>query len=195
MTRKGLLPAVFVLLAGFLLSGCFTLRELNWTKDRVPAGGTTKAKISLEPSGPAPEDSDRPFLMVATQTDFSGISLGPAVFDSTEVLGRRKRMIKDQSLALEIIDEDVCSEFLPATPALEQTRVFRTGPEVSSRKRRLVQATLRMKFGSTVNGGFLGVVLSGRWADDGDQVPEAGLSGDDGLICTGASSTSVFERH
>ncbi|MDX6585762.1 MAG: hypothetical protein QOI31_235 [Solirubrobacterales bacterium] len=186
---KKISAVVIALVATQLLSGCYFLRELNWSQDVVPKGKNSTATIGLQPSG---ADDDTYFFMGMVGKG-SGFTPKAPTFDAENVAGLKEKLIADNSIG-DLLDEN-CQTFAPAVrrgpPGLA---VWRTEDVVPSDKEtKLVVAKLKAKRDSpNQGGGFAGLILTGEWVDDGDGVPEDPGSTDDAITCTGESTTSLL---
>ena len=191
MTKK-LIVCVGVLVAAQLLSGCYFLRELNWSKDVVPKGENTKATIGLQPSGD--EEADYFFMGLAGKG--AGFTLGVPTFDSKDVSGQKQKLVEDAELN-GLIGEN-CDLFIPQARrgAVGGSLLWRTeDPVTAAKEQRLVDATLKAKRQAPgEGGGFVGIFITGFWSDDGDGIPEDPASTDDEIECTGESTTSFLMK-
>lgn len=188
MKRK-VLVIVAALVATQLLSGCFFLRELTWNKDKLAPGDKTNATISLQAIDDGPDGYF--FVLPALESD---LRYKGANFDQTRALGNRQRMVEDTVLGNEAFDQCVS---LFAGPRLRgpgsDVTAFRTeGVVADNRENKFVEARLKVRApGSSDAPGGFGVVFTGIWVDDGDEIPEAD---DDQIDCTGFSSTSLLPK-
>jgi hypothetical protein len=189
MNRK-LFAVVGALVAAQLLSGCYFLRELNWSKDIVPRGESTKATIGLHPTG-SPETS---YFFLGAAGEGAGFSFKAPVFDANDVTGQKQKLVEDDAIG-EFIDEQ-CQTFAPPiSRGGSAGSLWRTENEVSSEQEKLIVAKLKAKRNApNQGGGFGGLVITGEWIDDGDGNVEDPESTDDEILCTGESTTSFVMR-
>ena len=151
---------------------------------------STKATIGLQPSG---DDAESYFFMGMAGKG-AGFTPSRPVFDSENVTGQKEKLIVDDDLG-EFVE---CSGFLaaraqrgPSPGAL----IWRTENEVSTAKEtKFVDVKLKAKRNSNDQAGFVGIIISGEWVDDGDGVPEDPDTSDDEIDCTGESTTSFLMK-
>jgi hypothetical protein len=175
---------LIALVAAAALAGCYGLREISWTVDKVAPGKATTARLGLSSLGGTNERSR--FFLMAVYDVGTGLPLSVR-FDTKGVLGKPKKLVRDQSLAAEIVNEGVCDDFLPDEPTAFDTAAFRTKGNVNAVQRRLLQASLRARVPSSYDeAAFRMILLSGEWADNGDLVPNAPQ---DGFSCVGGMTT------
>jgi hypothetical protein len=189
MNRK-LLAVAGALVAAQLLSGCYFLRELDWNKDIVPKGESTKATIGLQPTG----DPEGTYFFIGAAGEGGGFSFKRPVFDAGDVTGQKQKLIEDNAIG-GFIDEQ-CQTFVPPISRRGPGGViWRTENEVSSEIEKLIVAKLTAKRdAANQGGGFGGLVITGEWIDDGDGNVEDPESTDDEIRCTGESTTSFVMR-
>ena len=190
--KKKLSIVIGALVAAQLLSGCYFLRELDWKKDIVPRGESTKATINLQPSG----EEETSYFFMGMAGKGTGFTVKRPVFDVQDVTGQEQKLIEDNSLG-EFIEND-CGVVIPTGsvrgPGIPSV-LWRTENEVDGgRENRFVDVRLKAKRASNDGGGFAGVVITGRWIDDGDGVPEDPDTTDDSISCTGQSTTSFLMK-
>ena len=189
---KKVLAIVVALVAAQLLSGCYFLRELTWSKDVVPKGENSKATVGLQPSG---AEDDTYFFMGIVGKGF-GFTPKTPTFDAENVAGLKEKLTPDSSIA-DLIEEN-CSFFAPpiARGGFPGLAVWRTEDVVPSDKEtKLVVAKLKAERDSpNGGGGFAGLIFTGEWVDDGDGEVDDPDSSDDIIECTGESTTSLLLR-
>lgn len=190
IVKKKLLVIVGALIAAQVLSGCYFLREINWSKDLVPKNKSTKATIGLQ-STDATEDSH---FFLGMQGKGAGFSLKKPVFDSRDDANLKQKMVEDLSLG-ELIGSE-CDLFSPTGARGPSTGgIWRTDEEVKSVKaEKMLQVKVKAKRLSNDSGGFAGIVVTGFWRDDGDGVAEDPGSSDDEFGCTGEATTSFLMK-
>jgi hypothetical protein len=187
---KKILAVVVALVAAQLLSGCYFLRELNWSKDNVPKGESTKATIGLQSTDEAKFDSY--FFLIAVG-EGAGFTFKSPVFDAEDVTGQRQKLIADSSIGDFIGDQ--CQLFAPPISGRGpvEAPIWRTENEVSSDTQKMIVAELKAKRDApNQGGGFGGLVITGEWIDDGDGNIEDPETTDDVVQCTGESTTSFL---
>ncbi len=189
---KGKIFAVVVaLVATQLLSGCYMLRELDWSKDKVGGGETSKARIGT--IGTNSIDSGRIFVMGVFQTE--GFKLKGAKWDTKGALGNTKKLVRDDELLELAASNDGCFGGVafrrgPGSAA----RLYRT-KGLAEESTKFVDASLKAKAPNGNDGDVLvGIVATGIWIDDGDKVPEDPESSDDEISCSGSSTTFVQKK-
>ena len=189
--RRKIGAVVVALVATQLLSGCYLLRELDWSQDKVDSGESTTATIGTVGSDATEEG--RLFVLGFFETE--GFKLTGAKWDTTEKLGGTKELVRDDEL-LEIAgQDDSCFGGVPLRGVIgPATRLFRTNGVVKETSK-FVDASLKAKAPNGNQGdGMVGIVAMGQWIDDGDGTPEDPESSDDEISCTGSSSTAVFKK-
>ncbi len=174
--RKKIVATVAVLTAATLLSGCWFLREASWTIDNVQPGKATTLKIGLLGIKEGDEPPARFFVMIGQEG--SQVKLRRARFDTTQVLGKTKKMIKDPVLAGVV---DACPYDGGVT--------FRTKTRVANANRKLIEATVRAKVPKNAGGATIALLTTGAWYDDGDGTPEPSDTSDDSYVCSGMATT------
>ncbi len=188
--KKKLIVCVGALIAAQVLSGCYFLRELNWSKDIVPKGENTTATIGLQPSG---ADDDTHFFIVFVGKG-AGFTPKAPVFDAANEHGLKEKLVPDSAIG-DFLDEN-CQTFAPSgarrgPPGLGAWRTEDVVP--SDKENKLVDAKLKIKRDSpNGGGGFGGLILTGEWVDDGDGNVEDPDASDDVISCTGEATTSFL---
>jgi len=184
---KKFLAIVVALVAAQLLSGCYLLRESNWTKDKVEAGKSTTFEAKLVGTS---ADPSRFFILPRLSGD---VDIRKPVFDTKEKLGPPKQLVEDAVLGQVAVDTgEGCDASIvppprqgPATPS----RAYKTPNPVQTLENKFVTATFKAKVAASQQSGVPGVVYVGYWDDDGDGIPEG--NSDDAINCTGFT-TSAF---
>jgi len=195
---KKLLAVVIALVAAQAFSGCYVLRELSWGTDNIKPGNTSTATIGLQGS----EDtvrargltaSDGRFFLTLIGEGGEGLTLKRPKFDSNDQLGEKQKLIKDDELFDVAFNGDTsCSNLLPfrrqgSPPGI----LWRTEADVVP-SGKFIQSKMKAKVASDApGGGFFGIVLSGQWIDDGDDVPEDPGVSDDQIDCSGFTTTTL----
>lgn len=189
--RKGLVVAVGALGMSLLFSGCFVMRTMTFTDDKVQAGKKTIAKISVAGNtetvemlrgGSLPE---YPFFGMLS-AEGSKIAKGGR-FDTKGVFDGPVRLVKDAGLAT--VAEEACETFVPlpvaakrgiSEPELSAART--RNPFVATNERKFMDVRLPIRATKAFNSdGF--AIFMGTWADDGDGVPEDPEASDDAFDC------------
>jgi hypothetical protein len=182
---------VVALLATQLLSGCYLLRELDWSQDKVDGGESSTASIGTV--GTNATEKGRVFVLGFFETE--GFKLTGAKWDTGEVLGGTKDLVRDDAL-LELAGQDEsCFGGVPIRGgAGPSTRLFRTNGLVKETSK-FVDASLKAKAPpGNAGDAMVGIAAMGLWIDDGDDVPEDPDSSDDEISCTGSSTTAVLKK-
>ena len=196
--RRPIIKFVTVVCAGALLSGCFALRGFEWRDGSIRPGGGTSALLTLRP-GASTSTTDIPFVLVGLPKDqadgTTSLRLGRGVFDlEAEFTGPRK-MIADAALRDFATTPGTCTQggdLEPADAALITNVAWRLRrvPQALADGGRLNDAALTRLAVSARTDAPAGTkeiaFFSGRWADDGDGVPE-----DPEVSCTGLMFTSL----
>jgi hypothetical protein len=188
---KRLSAVVIALAAAQLFSGCFFLRESNWTKDKVKAGKATTFEAKLIGG-----DADPSHFFILPRLEGDDVSIRKPVFDAKEKLGPQKSLVEDAVLGQVAVDsgQGCDASIVPDSPRQGPTapsRAYKTANEISSANNKFVTATFKAKVaeGTAPGTGEVGVVYVGYWDDDGDGIPED--NDDDAINCTGFT-TSAF---
>ncbi len=195
---KKLLAVVIALVAAQAFSGCYVLRELSWGTDNIKPGNTSTATIGLQGS----EDtvrargltaSDGRFFLTVIGEGSEGLTFKRPKFDSKDQLGEKQKLIRDDDLFDAAFSGGTsCSEFFPfrrqgGPPGL----LWRTEEDVRPSSK-FIQSKMNAKVeNGAPGGGFFGVIMSGQWIDDGDDVPEDPGSSDDEITCVGFTTTTL----
>jgi hypothetical protein len=187
--RKLILAGLLCGLAAFTLSGCFVMRTLTYTKDKVDAGDKTTALISVEGQT---EGDEFPFFFLFSEggskvtnggtLDTAGIADGPAA------LTRHDELIPAA--------EDTCppppSSKGPGTGA--ESIVATDSPFTVHNGNKLMDAKLPIKASTHSPGGDALGIYMGTWNDDGDGVVEDPGSSDDSYDCQPPYLSSILIR-
>lgn len=191
---KGKIGAVVLaLVAAQLLSGCYLLRGLDWSTNKVGPGDTSKATIELQGTGD--EVNGRYFVYALLLGD--GAKPKGGEFDSTEkVYNKAKDLVEDANLASVASVRASCQP--PTSPIRRRGALegyaFRTKGSVKETIK-FIESTLKVRqSGSSTDTGLFGWVFTGEWEDDGDDLPEDPESTDDIIECTGISSTNLGSK-
>jgi hypothetical protein len=185
---KRLSAVVLALVAAQLLTGCYFLRESNWTKDRVKAGKSTTLEAKLI-GGSA--DPSHFFIMPRLEGD---VSIRKPHFDTQEKLGPQKTLVEDAVLGAVAVDSGQgCDASIVPEPRRHgpqpASRAYKTANEIPAASNKFVTSTFKAKVAPSQTGAVVGVVYVGYWSDDGDGIPEG--NDDDSINCTGFT-TSAF---
>lgn len=196
--KKKFLTVVLGLVAVSLLSGCYQLRSLTWSKDVVGPGDKSTATIGLSPFS---DENDGHFFMLVQFLDDSpsGLKVNGVKFDTTKVTADKpKKMSRDIALETAIFDDtnSDCEGVLNSRrgPPPVFSAVFRTAGAVPDNASKPVFAKLKAKLAQDAEGGAIGKIETGVWVDDGDLAPEANSDEDD-IFCTGGADTSLFFKN
>ena len=107
--KKKLIVCVGTLVAAQVLSGCYFLHELDWSKDLVPKGENTTATIGLQPSG---ANDDTHFFIVFVG-EGEGFTPKAPVFDAENERGLKEKLTPDSTIG-DLLEEN-CQTFEPCT--------------------------------------------------------------------------------
>lgn len=188
--KKKLIVCVGTLVAAQVLSGCYFLRELDWSKDLVPKGENTTATIGLQPSG---ANDDTHFFIVFVG-EGEGFTPKAPVFDAENERGLKEKLTPDSTIG-DFLEES-CQTFEPSASrrGASGLGVWRTEDVVPSDKEtKFVEAKLKVVRDSpNGGGGFGGLIITGEWIDDGDGNVEDPETTDDDISCTGEATTSFL---
>ena len=183
---KKFCAVVIALVAAQILSGCYLLRESNWTKDKVQAGKSTTFEAKLVGTS---ADPTRFFILPRLDGD---VQIRKPVFDTKEKLGPPKQLVEDAVLGQVAVDTGSGCDASVVPPPRQgpsiPSRAYKTPNPVQSLENKFVTATFKAKVAASQPTGVAGVVYVGYWDDDGDGIPE---DGDDAINCTGFT-TSAF---
>lgn len=193
---KKLFAVVIALVAAQVFSGCYLLRELSWDTDKVKPGDKTTATIGLQGSGStmmargATEQEGRFFLVVLAESS-EGIAIKRPTFDSNDQLGAKEKLIRDDALLEFAFDQPPCDGLIPfRRQGTGPGGAWRTESTVPNTEK-FIQAKLKAAVADDApGGGIFGLVASGEWIDDGDDIPEDPGSSEDEITCTGFTTTS-----
>jgi hypothetical protein len=198
--KKRLLVVVGALVAAQVLSGCYFLRELNWSKDKVEPGGSSVARIGLQPSSDVmARGGDDGYFFLTVLGDGEGIDFNRPVFDTADVTGQREKLVRDNALRDFVYENGNCGPFGVFRERVERGGVpailWRTANPINSApSRKLLNAKLKATAAQDSTG-FGGIVSTGQWIDNGDGVPQEEDSDpntqDDQIRCTGQTTTSL----
>jgi hypothetical protein len=201
--KKRLLVVVGALVAAQVLSGCYFLRELNWTKDKLDPGGSSTAKIGLQPSGSVmARGGNDGYFFLTVLGEGNGIDFNRPVFDTSDVTGQREKLTRDNALRDFVYESGECGPFGVFRERAERGNVpailWRTESPISSApSRKFLNAKLKANASQDASG-FGGIVSTGQWIDDGDGVPEEEDNDpntqDDRISCTGQTTTSILVK-
>jgi hypothetical protein len=192
---KGLGIVLVALGSAQLLSGCYMVRGLDWSKDKVDSGEKTKATLELGGLRADFISPNRFFVVLPEPTEmrFKG-----GRFDTSKVFGQPQKLRRDDDLALVVATRSDCSAglgpFVRQGPPPEPYAVYRTN-KIQPETTKLLEATLTYKAtGNNQAGGIFGTFVTGGWVDDGDGVPEDPEGGEDQVECIGGTSTTVEKK-
>lgn len=202
MLKKALLAGIAALIASLLFGGCFLMRTLTYTKDKVDPGQKSTAKISVLgstgvmkdsfkfgdlASSPAKGGSDDeiPFFLMLTEGSDTKLTNG-GKFDTKGAFSGPKDL-KVNGALLDAAGED-CATTVPfkqqgPTPTEDASVVATKKPFDAHNERKLISVKLPIKTDPTASGGVLYGLFMGTWFDDGDQIPEDPDSTDDEYQC------------
>lgn len=185
---------VLALVATQLLSGCYVLRELDWSKDKIGKGEKSTARIGTV--GANLGDPGRVFVLGFFDTE--NVSVKSAKFDTKKAIGKTKKLVADDELLSIAGNEDSCFGAVPvrrgAGGGTTGVKLFRSKGVVKETGK-FVDASLTLKAANNNDGGVaIGSVGMGYWIDDGDGVPEDPDASDDEIGCSGTSSTVVLKK-
>jgi hypothetical protein len=190
--KKGLLVVVGALGASLLFSGCFVMRTMTFTDDKVQAGKKTTAKISVAGNTEEVEkmlggggSSERPFFMMIS-AEGSKIAKG-GKFDTKGVFDGPVRLVKNAGLLG--IAEEACATATPVSATSSKRGITETvsavttrNPFVATNERKFMDVRLPILATKTFNADGFGIFM-GTWADDGDGVAEDPEVSDDSYDC------------
>ena len=196
---KKLLAVVIALVASQAFSGCYVLRELNWGTDNVKPGDTSTATIGLQGSkdtvmarGATSTSAGRFFFAVIGEGG-EGLTLKRPKFDSNDQLGEKQKLVKDDDLFdVAFNSNNSCTAFLPFRRQGSPPGVLWRSEDDVKASNKFIQSKMKAKVANDApGGGFFGVVMSGYWIDDGDDVPEDPDTSDDEINCSGFTTTTL----
>jgi hypothetical protein len=203
--KKGLAVAVGALATSLLFSGCFMMRTLTYTKDKVDAGEKTTARVTLHGStggvmtarlrelglrgGDQPE---RPFFLLRPE-GYVKLAKG-GVLDTKGVFDGPVKLNRDSALAA-IADQECGNAFLARGvdgPGPTAVRTAQTFDAPNGRK--IINAKLALKVPAAGEGtaGAAHLLTVGSWYDDGDGVPEDPGGTDDSYQCSPPYTSTVI---
>jgi hypothetical protein len=201
---KKISAVVFALVAAQLLSGCFVLRELNWSTDKVKPGNKTTATISFTPSGSSPAaltrgaPSNTHFFLAVLGPTSDGVTFKRPKFDSDDVTNQKEKLTSDDEMFDYALQNESCNSVLAVITrggSGPPGELWRSQDPVNSNTNEFVEAKLKAKVDDEApGGGFFGFVFSGYWDDDGDGVVEDPATSDDVIECAGQTSTSFLVK-
>ena len=171
------------------MSGCIAQTGFHWTDAKPKKGETTKGILELkgvEGSGAILRGvtPDQAYFYITLGGDGTGVTEKGFKFDTTEALGKAKKMVEDPSLASEA---DTCA------PISAQVAYRTKKPVPYSPVDELIEATFKVAI-SEEGGGIGGYVASGQWVDDGDGIAEPSDSSDDRYECSGFTTTYMSSK-
>lgn len=197
--KKKLLVCVGALVAAQLLSGCYVLRELSWDKDKVPAGEKSTATLGLQGTGSTvmarggSSDEGR-FFLVVTGESSGDLTFKRPTFDSKDQTGQKEKLVEDQDLLNLAFDQGSCASAVPFRQGGPPGLLWRTEGDAEETSK-IIEAKLKAKAATDAEeGGFGGLILSGYWIDDGDDVVEDPASSDDDIGCVGVMTTTLLVK-
>jgi hypothetical protein len=184
------LPVVAgALVVAQLLSGCYVLRESNWTKDKVEIGKSTTFEAKLVGTS---ANSTRFFILPRLAGD---VSIRRPVFDTKEKVGSRKKLVEDAVLGQVAVDTGVgcdASVVPPRRGPSVPSRAYKTPNPVPSANNKFVISSFKAKLDPSQTSGVAGVVYVGYWDDDGDGIPEG--NNDDVINCSGFTTAAFLVK-
>ena len=186
---KKLIAVAVALVAAQLLSGCYILRESNWTKDKVSAGAASTFQAKLVGSGGEPS---RFFILPRLEGDHS---IRKPLFDTKEKLGPAKQLVEDAVLGQVAVDTgDGCDAAIvsPRRGPTVPSRAYKTPNPVAAPANKFITSTFKAKVSPTELTGLVGVVYVGYWSDDGDGIPEG--NAEDAINCTGFTTSAIVVK-
>ena len=210
MLKKALLVAVPAAIASMLFSGCFLMRTLTYTDDKVEPGDKTTAKVSVNGDTGAMKnvfkfgdavqakggsDGEIPFFLMEAEDDATKLTNG-GKFDTGGKFAGPKDLKTNPALAALAADD--CSFALAAgkqgPPPPSTTAVATEQPFDANNAQKIIEAKIPIKPNPNVLGGVAFGLTMGTWFDDGDEVPEDPGSTDDEYECQPPYiSTVVFK--
>ncbi len=192
--RKALFVVVGALVASMLFSGCFVMRTLVYTKDKIEPGEKTKAKVTLNGDTTAMVargvSTERPFFLYLVEGD---LKLQGGVFDKTGVFDGPVDLVKNEELVTQL--EVQCEGFIAAArqgPITPLTALTTEDPFEATAERKIIEATLDLKAPPDAESGAALAIFGGSWHDDGDDVPEDEDTTDDSYDCQPPYISTLF---
>lgn len=182
-----------------LLSGCFIMRTLTYTEDKVEPGEKSTAKVTVngetgemmksvatfDDSVQAKGDDDEfPFFFLEANDDATKLTNG-GKFDTGGVFAGPKAL-KVNATLVEVAAEE-CSLLIakakqgPPEPA--RSAVATEQPFDASNSRKIIEAKVPIKSNPNAVGGVGYGLSMGTWFDDGDGNPEDPDTTDDEYEC------------
>jgi hypothetical protein len=183
--KKAVMVGVGALVASMVFSGCFVMRTLTYTDDKVDPGQKTDALITLNGQVET-EGVERPFFLLLPEGPLRMVKGGR--FDTKGAFAGPVSLKPDADLA-EVAFEECGIAVLRARqgmgPSLPQTAVRTNAPFDADKPRKIIKAKVPLKVGQDAEGqGGIGFgLITGSWFDDGDRVPEDPEASDDAYVC------------
>lgn len=199
---KKLSVIVFALVAAQIFSGCYVLREIGWSKDKIKEGEKTKATISLQSSNSGSKTlrgvaGEGRFFLASFAEQSEGLSLKRPIFDVGNVIGQKEKLVQDDALADLVFTDENCPTPVTARrgPGPSPDTLWRTEGDVNENPNKFVDTRLTAKVANGApGGGLFGLIYTGAWIDDGDGVPEDPATTDDEIFCSGIATTTFVVK-
>lgn len=170
------------------LSGCFFMRTLSYTKDKVDAGKKTTALISVL-AGTGTSD-EYPFFFMASEGGSKLVKGGKldtkSVYDGPVSLKPNAALIP--------FAEDNCNGIPKAKGpgTTTESLVATNAPFVAPNENKLMDAKVPIKASKHSPGGDAYALYMATWTDDGDGVPEDPGTTDDGYDCQPPYTSAIL---
>ena len=191
--------AVAVVLAGGVLfaSGCFVFQGFSWDTVNVKPGKSANASITVTPFSTT-KQKDYPFVLIGTPTNGDFFLGDTRKWDVKGHFGGPQSMLKDQTLANLVVNNDYCASggFDPGSFSSTDWTAVRTQKAFSNKGKTSKTALEKIQMKASNNPSVTGTAermefITGGWTDDGDGTPESAASSDDSYVCTGGTVTNM----
>jgi hypothetical protein len=186
LLRKLILAGLLCGLLALSLSGCFAMRTLTYTKDKVDAGKRTNALISVAGST---SGNEHPFFFLASE--FGSKVVNGGRLDTGGVAGGPADLRRNNAL-IPFAQDNCPTEGIAKGPgAVTSSLVATEDPFTVTHENKFMNAKVPIKAATAAKGGDAVGLWMGSWFDDGDGVPEDSSSSDDDYVCQ-PPYTSLF---
>jgi hypothetical protein len=186
--KKAVGAGILAVGLAFVLSGCFVMRTLTYTKDTVQAGEKTTAKISVIGTGSdmlaaRGVGDEHPFFFLASQA--GSVLTNGGTFDTKGRFDGPVALKKDNVLRDNATE--ACESTTPAAarrgpPPFIYTAVTTEDPFDATNERKFIDAKVPIR-AADANTVDAMAIFMGTWVDDGDGEPEPQEASDDEYGC------------
>src|SRR5262245_53617537 len=185
----------------FLLSSCWLLQSFSIADYTLTPGQSTKVSFTLRPMDASLAVTGRQFVIVGVTSILGGadsdIGVQKAVWGANGKFGGPQTMASTNGI-VSALEPGSCSQagldFTDITGV--QWAGFATPTNKNDKgkvnKSSVIEVTIKAKASAvTVGRNYAVMGVAGAWLDDGDGIPEAVSTSDDGYICWGIGSGGV----